>query len=184
MTELIERDTVTGAGVIESPDSSLALSEVADRFLWSIQPAHQGNLNTFTEAVFATAPRPGEVLKADSLHLLQLWPHKAWLLASSAQLPHTLDDYSGIITDIGHGYCEFRLSGEHALDFLGGYTSDSPANRCAAAKPSLRCLLGQYPLVLWWENSADIRLLVERSCAQSFYDYIASLMARRSQQSL
>jgi sarcosine oxidase gamma subunit len=183
MTEPIERDTVTDAGVIESPDSSLALSEIADRFLWSVQPHHQGNLNTFAEAVFGSAPRPGEVLKMESLRLLQLWPHKAWLLASSAQLSHRLEEFSGIMTDIGHGYCEFRLTGEPALDFLGSYTSANPADQCAGAEHSLRCLLGQYPLVLWWEDSADIRLLVERSCARSFYDYIASLMARWSQQS-
>ena len=94
MTEPIERDTVTDAGVIESPDSSLALSEIADRFLWSVQPHHQGNLNTFAEAVFGSAPRPGEVLKMESLRLLQLWPHKAWLLASSAQLSHRLEEFS------------------------------------------------------------------------------------------
>ena len=182
MTELLERDSVTDGGVIESPDSSLALSEITDRLLWSVQPDHQGDLNAFTAAVFASAPRPGEVLKMDSLRLLQLWPHKAWLLASSPELPRGLDDYGDMMTDIGHGYCEFRLGGEQALDFLGSYTSSSPAQQCNGAKRSLRCLLGQYPVLLWWDDSADIRLLVERSLAQSFYDYLASLMARWSRQ--
>ncbi|MCP5044321.1 MAG: hypothetical protein GY944_25100, partial [bacterium] len=87
MTDLVKRETVTDGGVFQSPNSSLVLNEIEDRFLWSVHPDHKGNLNAFTEAVFATAPRPGEVLKADSLRLLYLWPHKAWLLSSSARLP-------------------------------------------------------------------------------------------------
>ncbi|MCP4769150.1 MAG: hypothetical protein GY875_23190 [Gammaproteobacteria bacterium] len=181
MAELSERETVTDGDAITSPDSRLVLSEIEDRFVWSVQPDHRGNLNAFTEAVFAAAPRAGEVLKMDSLRLLYLWPHKAWLLSSSAQLPHAVDDFSAIMTDIGHGFCEFRLGGEHALDFLGSYCSANPAQQSGGAKRSLRCLLGQYQVLLWWDDSADIRLLVERSYAGSFYDYLASLIARWSQ---
>ncbi len=181
MTELIERETVTDGDAIASQDSSLLLDEITDRLLWSVQPGHQASLNAFTEAVFGDATRPGEVLQADSMRLLQLWPHKAWLLSSNAQLPHAVDDFSSIMTDIGHGFCEFRLRGEHALDFLGSYSSANPTDQSGGTRRSLRCLLGQYPVVLWWEDSADIRLLIERSYAQSFYDYLASLMARWSQ---
>jgi sarcosine oxidase gamma subunit len=183
MTDLIERDTVTDGGVAEAPNANLALSEIADRCLWSVQPDRQRSLDSFMQAVFVSATRPGEVLAKDSLRLLQLWPHKAWLLASNTGLPGALDDFSDIMTDIGHGFCEFRLAGEQALDFLGSYTSANPAQLSNGAGRSLRCLLGQYPVVLWWEDNADIRLLVERSRAQSFYDYIANLMARWSPQS-
>jgi hypothetical protein len=44
-----------------------------------------------------------------------------------------------------------------------------------------RCLLDQYPLVLWWDDIggiSDIRLLIERSYAQPFSDYLAQLMTR------
>ncbi|MCP4332329.1 MAG: hypothetical protein GY785_06710 [Gammaproteobacteria bacterium] len=181
MADLIERETITDGHAIQSPDSSLVLNEIANRFVWSVQPDHRGNLNAYTEAVFNAAPRPGEVLKMDSLRLLYLWPHKAWLLSSSAQLPRTVDDFSTILTDIGHGYCEFSLCGEHALDFLGSYSSTNPAQQCGGAKCSLRCLLGQYQVLLWWDDFDDIRLFVERSYARSFYDYLASLMARWNQ---
>jgi hypothetical protein len=179
MAELIQRQTVTHGGAMQSPDSSLVLTEITQRYLWSVQPGRQDNLARFTETVFDTAPRPGEVLKMDSLRLLQLWPHKAYLLSSTPRLPRRLDGFSGIMTDIGHGYCEFSLGGEHALDFLGNYTSANPVDQGGGAKRSLRCLLGQYPVLLWWDDIADIRQLVERSLAQSYYDYLTSLMARR-----
>jgi len=181
MADLIERETVTDVGAIRSPNSRLALSEIADRYVWSLQPDHRGRLNAFTHAIFAAAPQSGEVLKMDSLRLLYLWPHKAWLLSSRARLPRAVDDFSAIMTDISHGFCEFRLGGEQALDFLGSYSSASLTEYGGSAKRSLRCLLGQYPVVLWWDDSANVRLLVERSYARSFYDYLASLMARWSQ---
>ena len=183
MTDLVERETVTDAGAIQSPDSSLALNEIADRFLWSVQTDHSGSLSDFTGAVFGSTPRSGEVLKMDSLRLLSLWPHKAWLLSSNTQLPRTVDGFGDIMTDIGHGFCEFRLGGEQALDFLGSYCSANPAEQSGGAIRCLRCLLGQYQVVLWWEDNADIRLLVDRSYARSFYDYLASLLARWSQPS-
>lgn len=178
MTSPVERETVTGGGAIESPNSSLALREIGDRLLWSLQPGRRGNLNAFTQALFGAAPQPGEVLRKDSLRLLCLWPHKAWLLASSTGPRGPLDHFGDIATDIGHGYCEFSLGGEHALGFLGSYCSADPAERCGGERRSLRCLLGQYPVVLWWDNIDDIRILVERSHALSFHDYVEGLMAR------
>ncbi|MCP4471156.1 MAG: hypothetical protein GY815_10800 [Gammaproteobacteria bacterium] len=76
------------------------------------------------------------------------------------------------------------VKGADALEFLGSYSSANPADQCVGAKRSLRCLLGQYTVLLWWDDIADIRLLVDRSYAQSFYDYLASLMARWSRQPL
>jgi len=184
MTELIERETVTDGSIFQSPHSNLALNEITDRFLWSIQAKRQDNLDAFAVAVFATAPRPGVVLQMESLRLIQLWPHKAYLLSSTPELPRAVGDFSGIMTDIGHGFCEFRLGGEHALDFLGNYCSTDLASQCGGERRSLRCLLGQYPILLWWDDIADVRLLVDRSYAQSFYDYLGNLMARWSQQTL
>ncbi len=163
-----------------SPDSGLALCEIAERYLWSIQPGRRDNLDAFTTAVFATAPRHGEVLQIDSLRLLQLWPHKAYLLSSTPELPRAATDFSDIMTDISHGFSEFRVDGELALDFLGHYCSANLAGQCGEEIRSLRCLLGQYPILLWWDDIADIRLLTDRSYAQSFHDYLANLMARWS----
>jgi hypothetical protein len=180
MADFIERETVTGGAVIDAPNSNLALREIGDRLLWSLQPGHQESPGALAQALFGAVPRRGEVLRKNSLRLLYLWPHKAWLLASSTGQPDTLDDFSDIATDIGHGLCEFSLGGENALGFLGSYCSADPAGLCDSEKRSLRCLLGQYPVVLWWDDIDDIRILVERSLALSFRDYVTSLMARWS----
>jgi len=129
-------------------------------------------------AVFAdTLPACG-MTSAGSLRLLKLWPQRAWLLAHRQSLPAEVGAFEDMMTDITHGVCEFRLGGEHAWAFLGSYTSvDLTAPVDSGCR---RCLLGQYSLVLWWDDTGDIRLLIERSYAQSFYDYLAQLMARWS----
>jgi hypothetical protein len=43
-----------------------------------------------------------------------------------------------------------------------------------------RCLLRQYPIILRWQHLDAVKLLVDRSYAQSFYDYISQLMSRWS----
>jgi sarcosine oxidase gamma subunit len=182
MTDYIERDTVTDNTGILRLDSGLELEEITDRWLWSLQPGRQDSLNAFSKTVFGAGPRPREVLRMDCMRLLSLWPHKAYLLSSASQLPQVVDEFAGIMTEISHGFCEFRLGGEKALELLGSYCSLDPSQQRTSEMRSLRCLLGQYPVLLWWDDIDDIRMLVERSLAQSFHEYLASLMVRWSSQ--
>jgi sarcosine oxidase gamma subunit len=89
-----------------------------------------------------------------------------------------------MVTDISHGICELSLVGDQALDFLGNHTSANLKDPRVTETRNLRCLLGQYPVILWWDQVADIRLLVDRSYAQSLCDYLKHLMQRWSQVSI
>ena len=178
MAEIFEREAVTAVGGMQWP--GLEVVENPQRWLWSVQPGQQDSLVSFSQTLFGAAAQTADVPKADSLRLLRLWPHKALLLSSQAGLPSNTQEFTTMLTDISHGFCEFRLGGEHALAFLGAYCSFDPARQQAEGKHSLRCLLGQYPVLLWWDEVDDIRILVERSLALSFYDYLAVLADRWS----
>jgi len=41
-------------------------------------------------------------------------------------------------------------------------------------------MLGHYPVVIWWDDEAELSLLVERSLSQSFQDYLSVLAQRGS----
>jgi sarcosine oxidase gamma subunit len=169
-------DSATAGSTLRSENADLALTEIEILSLWSIQGNHQQDLAEFVMAVFADAVPAGGMASAGGLRLLKLWPQRAWLLAHRHSLPAEVAAFEALMTDITHGVCEFRLGGEHAWAFLGSYTSVDLA--APLDTDCRRCLLGQYPLVLWWDDIGDIRLLIERSYAQSFYDYLAQLMAR------
>ena len=169
-------DSATAGSILRSENADLTLTEIEILSLWSIQGNHQQDLAEFMMAVFADAIPACGMSSTGGLRLLKLWPHRAWLLTHRHSLPAEIAAFEGLMTDISHGVCEFRLGGEHAWAFLDSYTSVDLA--APVGTGCRRCLLGQYPLVLWWDDIGDIRLLIERSYAQSFFDYLAQLMTR------
>ena len=174
--ERLAIEPATEGSTLRSKNADLTLTEIEILSLWSVQDNHQRDLAEFVMAVFADTVPPCGMTSARGLRLLKLWPQRAWLLAHRHSLPAEVAAFENLMTDITHGVCEFRLGGEHAWAFLGSYTSvDLAASEDSGCR---RCLLGQYPLVLWWDDTGDIRLLIERSYAQSFYDYLAGLMTR------
>jgi len=115
----------------------------------------------------------------ETLRLFKLWPHKSYLLSAESSLPGSLSDLAPMMTDISHGFCELSLTGSTALEFLSSYISVDldprvTTNRC------LRCLLGHYPIILWWDVVSEIHMLVDRSYTQSFCDYLETLSLRWS----
>jgi hypothetical protein len=155
----------------------MVLERSAIAGLWSLQGNRETTLTEVVEALFATAARAGEPLQCAGLGLLPLWPHRALLQAAQATLPAQASKFAPLLTDVAHGYSQFRLCGEQAFDFLASHASvniaalrDAPACR--------RCRLGQYTVILWWQDQQDIHLLLESSYAQSFADHIDALTAR------
>lgn len=155
----------------------LALDPVDHGGLWSIQGNRETSLADFETALFGTSAGIGGLLQGEALCLLRLWPHQAYLRVEQAALPASLQKYAHLVTDLSDGYCEFRLVGERAFDFVADYLSADLAQQ-PAGPACLRCRLGHFVVILWWDEQREPRLLVERSCAQSFADYIDTLMAR------
>jgi len=172
-------NSATAGSTLRSENADLTLTEIEIIALWSIQGNYQQDLADFVMAVFSESVAACGMTSTDDLRLLKLWPQRAWLLAHRHGLPAEIAAFEALMTDISHGLCEFRLGGEHARAFLGSYTSVDLA--APVGSGCRRCLLGQYPLVLWWDDiggARDIHLLIERSYAQSFFDYLAQLMTR------
>jgi len=156
---------------------SLDLEQIEIAALWSIQSNREISLSSFESSLFHSSSKIGSMLKNPPLRLLRLWPHQAYLLADDQPLPDSVQELKSLMTDISDAYCRFQLSGLQAFSFIANYlTADlampNPDNSC------LRCRLGHYIAILWWENNQQLQLLVERSQAQSFKEYIESLMAR------
>lgn len=160
----------------KQPTTGLSLERIDIDAMWSIQGNRETTLADFESALFAASAGPGGLLQSDDLRLLRPWPQRA-LLAAQAPLPASLQPYAELMTELSDAYCEFRLAGEHAFDFVADYLSADLARQ--PLRPAcLRCRLGHYLVILWWDDRHEPYLLVERSCAHSFADYIDILMAR------
>ena len=180
MAEQIRRQAATLLTSSQTLNSGLSICEIEERHLWSVQANRNCDLAVFAKTVFGDALQFGEMLAADPLRLLHLWPHKAYLLSAQPELPDSLHQFSSMLTDISHGFCELGLAGGQALEFLAGHASADLTQTRIAESRNLRCLLGQYQVTLWWDRLDDIRILVDRSCAISFCDYLEHLLQRWS----
>ena len=106
--------------------------------------------------------------------LMRLWPTRVWHIGADAP------NIGLVCTSIGHGHCILRLRGPDALYFLADYASAdlraAPIRRAAL----LRCRIGSYDATLWWLNTRDLYVVVERCLAQSFVNHLRALVRRRN----
>lgn len=178
MADAIDKQAATDGESRPATGSGLTLNEIENRGLWSIQANRERELSAVARAALGEPLQPGVMLVREPLRLIQLWPHKLLLLSDRASLPAALQTYAALITDVGHGSCELGLRGANALNFLNSYSSVDLSAAQVQQQRNLRCLLGQYRLLLWWDDVDDIRLLVDRSYAQSLREYLEQLMQR------
>ncbi|MCP4877425.1 MAG: hypothetical protein GY896_18345 [Gammaproteobacteria bacterium] len=178
VADLVYRQAATSHTTSRTSKSGLTLDEIETRYLWSIQASRKHDLRAFARTVFGEALEFGEMLGADSTRLLHLWPHKALLLCAQPELPDSSRPFSSMLTDVSHGLCELGLGGEQAFEFLACYSSANPVQTRIHETRNLRCLFGQYQVTLWWDQRDDIRILIDRSYAQSFCDYFEHLLQR------
>lgn len=177
----VNRQAVTTHSMTQVANSDFSIIEIKDRYLWSIQANREHSLSVITQTLFHETAQFGSMLTTDSLRLIQLWPHKAYLLAAQPSLPGGLQEFTSMVTDISHGFCELSFVGDQAFELLNSHTSADLKHAQVARTCNLRCLLGQYQIILWWDLVSDIHILIDRSYAQSFCDYLEQLRRRWSQ---
>ena len=147
--------------------------------LWSIQAGREQSLDDVARALFADADPHTSLALDEGRYLLRAWPHQAYLLTAEAGLPTAAKPCETLITDIADAYCAFNLEGAAAFDFIADYLS-ADIRDTAPGPQCLRCRLGHYNLLLWWQKRERLQILVERSLAHSFEGYIAQLALRRT----
>ena len=180
MIDQVNRQAATTHSLTQAANSDFSVIEIKDRYLWSIQANREHSLSVITQALFHETAQFGSMLTTDSLRLIHLWPHKAYLLAAQPSLPGALQEFSSMLTDISHGFCELSLVDNQALELLDCHTSANLKDTQVAKTRNLRCLIGQYQVILWWDLVSDIHILIDRSYAQSFCDYLEQLRRRWS----
>ena len=172
------KELATDCPEVLSQQRQINLKEISQRGLWSIRANASHDLNSFATVVFNQPLKFGEMVTAESLRLIQLWPEAAYLISDKLFLPDSVSAFDTMVTDIGHGICEFSLSGVRALRFLNDYTSVDLNHENVSSNRTVRTILGHFSILLWWDEVTDVRILVDRSYAQSLVDYLQNIADR------
>ena len=162
------------------PESfALSLTEAKPSEILSVQSNNEHGISKFCCSVLGESLGLGEMSGGDALRLIRHWPHKVYLITDGTPLPKIESRYAGLITDISDGYCKFCLAGEGSIAFLDQYCLLGLQQEIILATRTAKTMLGHYPVIIWWDDEAELSLLVERSLSQSFRDYL-SILALRS----
>lgn len=113
----------------------------------------------------------GQALQSDVSLQLRLWPDTIWASGAQPGAPVRA-------TDISHSMTHFRLRGVEALHFLANYTRADLFEAKVRQSRAIRTGLNHYDCVIWWANTRDIHLLIDRSVAQSFVEHLQFLTQR------
>ena len=146
--------------------------------IWSIRTNAKQDLDSFANAIFHQHIDFGEMITLDNLRLIRLWPVSGYLLSEQWRLPDSASGFETMITDISHGFCGISLSGSAALPFLNDYCSADLEQARLNINRCLRTSLGQYSVLIWWDDASEIHLLIERSYAQSFKQFLHAIAIR------
>jgi len=176
-SQLVKQLATNSSGVV-SLHRGLSLCEISSGGLWSIRSSASHDLNSFARAVFDQDSQFGEMITCEDLRLIQLWPQAAYLISAEDSLPDTAYEFETLITDIGHGFCDLNLSGDGALVFLNDHSSADLNQKNLNRNRTVRTSLGHFQILLWWDEASNIHILVDRSYAQSFTDYLGHLTSR------
>lgn len=180
MADLLTRDKATVGVIGRLRNSELYLNEVDIKGLWSFQPGRDRELDSITGTLFPESTGALTMLGDEALRLFKFWPHRGYLRSAESSLPGSLANLASMMTDISHGFCELILTGTAAFEFLNSYTSVELSNLQVTENRCLRCPLGHYQVILWWDDINEIHMLVDRSYTQSFCDYLETLSLRWS----
>ena len=178
MPRLATKELATDRPDVLSQPRQLNLKEISPHGLWSIRSHSIHDLNGFARVVFNQQLKFGEMITAGSLRLIQLWPQAAYLITDELFLPNSASAFDTMVTDIGHGFCEFSLTGVGAPGFLNDYTSVDLNHENINSNRTVRTILGHFSILLWWDEATDIRILVDRSYALSLLDYLQNIAVR------
>ena len=162
------------------PESlALSLTESKPPNIFSVQSNSEHGIPEFCYSVLGEPLGLGQMSGGDTLRLIRHWPHKLYLITDGIPLPEIESRHAGLITDISDGYCKLCLAGERSLAFLDQYCLLGLKQKIILTTRTAKTMLGHYPVIIWWDDEAELSLLIERSLSQSFRDYL-SVLAQRS----
>jgi hypothetical protein len=158
-------------------DTTLSCTENTATNIYLVQSNYRYNIDEVAAVIMGQHIALGHMITGRDMRMLQLMPNRAFLLFESS-LPDSVFEFRTQLTDIGHGMTELCISGDMPLEFLNAYCSVDIKRSSIRQVKTVSTRLGHYSVFLWWDNESEIHILLERSYARSFRDYLAALAMR------
>ncbi len=150
----------------------LQLTEQVNTGIWNFQFNKMEELNAYCKFRLSSQLEPGESLFFEETTCLRYSPIGLYFVFDENQPPE-VGEFSKNLTDISHGKCRFKLAGEQAFAFVCDYAAMDLNQGQVQKFKMAKTLIGDYPILLYWQHKSEINLMVDRSYAQSFAGFLS-----------
>ncbi len=178
MADALVRETLAGSAKWEQDGRVLSMNEKPVS-VFEGQFLRVSETDQFCRSVVRQNVSTGDMANSNDLLILRFSPFSIYLVTKQASLENINAEFRNRLTDVSHGKCMLSAAGDSVMDFLRDYCSEDPFASQSAERGMLKTRFIDYDLVIWWRSGNEANLLIDRSYALSFVDFLHSLFMRR-----
>ena len=178
MSESLVREILVGCAKWERDGREVSISERQD----SVFEGHfrsDDEFNRFCKLVTHRNVGKGKTALADTLLLLRYSPFSTYIVSEQLKLEDFNSAHQDQLTDVSHGKCVICIQGNAILNLFADYCSTDLFAGQNDEFQMVKTRFIDYEITIWWNSDVEINLLIDRSYAQSFVDFLHLLFDQR-----
>ena len=178
MAESLVREILVESAKWERDGREVSISERQD----SVFEGHfrsDDEFNRFCKLVTHRDVGTGETALADTLLLLRYSPFSTYIVSEQLKLEDFNSAHRDQLTDVSHGKCVLCFQGDAILNLFADYCSTDLFSGQNDEFQMVKTRFIDYEITIWWNSDVEINLLIDRSYAQSFVDFLHLLFDQR-----
>jgi heterotetrameric sarcosine oxidase gamma subunit len=156
-------------------DVILSLIDLPRPQIWLVQANRLKGISEISQMICGQIVAQGGMVVNNESKLLQLWPNKLLLLIEEIESEH-LAQLKSNLTDVSHGYNFLQLQGDSSLEFINAHVPVDLESGPFLTHRVARSQFESYSVIFWWDKPDTVQLLIDRSYAESFREYLESLI--------
>lgn len=137
-------------------------------------------LDEFCQSSFDQIVQSGTFAISKDCQLIRFSPFSIYIVSEMSELDHFWLEFPENFTEITHGKCLLSFQGDRVLAFFRSYCSIDLMGDSVPKQAIVKTLFVDYEILLWWFCDNHLELLIDRSFAQSFVDFVQTAFMRRS----
>ncbi len=161
-------------------DGRTILIDENQKFVVQGQFRSPQKLDEFCQSILPKTMEVGGVVILDDTAYLRFSPYAIYVVSDRMMLDDFAKEYQNNFTDLSHGKCMLIIRGNGVFDIFLDYSAADLMNYSGAGQSMVKTRFIDYEVVLWWAANDQIQLLIDRSYAQSFVDFLSSLIVRQN----
>ncbi len=147
--------------------------------VFEVQFGTMEELDQFCHSVIQRIVGTGEMAVADNMLLLRFSPFSTYVVWRHQKLENSETEHQDHLTDITHGKCVLTVQGDSVLKFFADYCSTDLLSAHDRNFGMIKTRFIDHELTIWWDSNDQINVMIDRSYALSFVDFLYSLFTRR-----